>query len=457
MLARRPFALLLMFTLVILAACQRQPDTALLTPLALPTPTDTPTPPPTVTPPPTAQPTRTPFPSPTPSCGQNVVNAVAAINAACAGTAVGEVCLAAGRVNAALPPGASAPPFVAPGDRLPLTLVQRVDASAYDPASGAWSAALLRVLTGPDDTPPPDGVTVLLYGDAAVINADSGATSFRTMQVRSAPDEPSCDSAPVPGALLQTAAGQTAELTINGLVMQFSGTLMVRALQGGGMTIAVLQGQAQTPHPDGSPLLAEAGLEIYIPLAGADGLTAEGALTLSPLTSAALTFLPLAALPRQVAAAPPALPTRAATPILPTRPPLVTDTPTPAVPFAGTPPGGVYLTYRGRRIALGTLVSGTLPAGGSEWWTFEPVGVAPNTFDYFEVTALGNWDPVITIESATWGPYEVDYNASEGPVEAYYGSLAGSGGDWRIIIRDVGGGGGPYTLYYDRRCLGSCE
>ncbi len=444
-----PRIALLSLSLFLLAlfGCSRQPDNILLTPLALPTPTPVP---PTETPLP-LPPTWTPSPTPQLACGQVVGNAARAAASRCQGMALGEACLASPR--AALVPlaGAAVPGFAAPGDRAPLAAVSRVGTFPFDPAAAAWGLALLRV---PAD-PPGQSVTVALFGEALVSDAGDGSAPFHSMRVQTG-GPPACDSAPLPGVLLQNATGQPASLTVNGLAVQFVGTLLVRAQGGGEMRLAVLQGQAETTADDGAPLRAPAGTELRAPLAGADGYQVAAPLRLEPL-SAPTAFLPLPALPQAVAIGPPLQATRPGPSVdivaLPS--PTVEPSPTPYAPFYGTPPSGAYLFFRGRRIEEGNTVTGVVPQGGQEVWVFEPQGVGPDSYDFFEVTALSDWDPVLTIESATWGVYEEDFNASDGPIEAFAAPLAGSGGNWRIIIRDALGGGGGYTLRYD--CQGPCS
>ncbi len=194
-----------------------------------------------------------------------------------------------------------------------------------------------------------------------------------------------------------------------------------------------------------------------MPLGGPDGFIPAGSLEIRPLDSGQTGFLPMVALPRLVGIGPAVLPTQ----VPATRDPALfpaTETPTPTVtpvePFSGTPPAGIQ-TYQGKRITPGSLVSGQVPEGGSDRWVFEPVGYGPESYDSFEVTAFGSWDPVVTIESATWGVYQADVNASEGQIEAFSAPLAGSGGDWRIVIRDTEGRAGTYTLRYI--CQGPCQ
>jgi hypothetical protein len=320
---------------------------------------------------------------------------------------------------------------------------------------------VLKVQADPPGVAPGQWVTAVMVGDVTVADTGRGTAAFQAMIVRTGDEDVQCGGAPLPSVLLQNTTGQDAELTVNGLDVRFTGTVLVRAQAGGQMRLVVLNGQAQGSIPDGSPLTAPGGGEIHASLGGTDGFEAQEPLALEPFDSGQLAYLPLVALPQAVAIGPAiqrtAVSQAGETPgggwggisLGPTD----TPTPTPAVPFQGTPPNGIR-TYTGRRITPGQTVTGSVPPNGSDRWVFEPVGVGPDSFDYFEVQALGGWDPVLTIESATWGVYEGDYDSSPGDVEVYAASLAGSGGDWRIVIRDSQGGGGGYILRYV--CQGPC-
>ena len=444
----------LILLLVLLVGCAPTPDAALLTPLALPTVTPSATSLPTETPA-AFPPTWTPSPSPAPTCGQIVSGAAEAAPDLCGGMALGEACFAAPRAGLSVRPGAAIPAFAAPGDRAPLALAARLDTLAFDPPTNTWGLAALRVQAGS----PGQSVYVVMYGEATIFDTGDGLAPFQHMAVHTGFADPQCASAPLPGVLIQSEGGTPADLVINGLPLRFSGTLLVRAQGQGNMTITVLAGQAESITLDGTPFTAPAGTAIHSPLGGDSGFVALGPVTLEPMETAEMAFLPLVALPLPVGIGPAVFATESGPSgdiiaLPPTETPIPSDTP--AAPFYGTPPGGVYLTFSGKRITAGSTVTGVVPEGGRDRWVFTPVGVGPDSFDYFEVTALGTgWDPVLTIESATWGVYEADYNPSDSNIEVYSASLAGSGGDWRITIRDANGGGGGYTLRYV--CRGACD
>ncbi len=426
-------------------------------------PTATPVPP---TPTPHAlPPTWTPSPPPPPSCDQVIARAAAAAAPTCQEAGIGEACLVAVRAGASARADNVAVDFVAPGDRAPLTLVGSVYTLAYDPAGHSWGLATIRVPADPPGVAPGQWVTAVMYGDATITDTGAGTAPFQDMIVRTGYEDSQCARAPLPAVIFQNSTGQEAGLTINGLAARFTGTVLVRAQANGQMHLVVLSGQAQVTAPDGSSLTAPAGAEVHTPLGGGTGFAAVGPLALVPLNNAQIAYLPLAALPQTVAIGPPlqptAIPRTAAAPTGPAAggqvqlPGVPTEepSPTPAVPFQGTPPDGIR-TYSGKRITPGQTVTGSIPADGRDAWVFEPVGLAPDSYDSFEVQALGGWDPVLTIESATWGVYAADYDGSPGEVEVYTASLAGSGGDWRIVIRDAQGRPGGYILRYT--CFGPC-
>jgi hypothetical protein len=319
--------------------------------------------------------------------------------------------------------------------------------------------SLMRLQADGPGTVPGQVVTAVLFGEVIVMDAGDGLTPYQSMLIHTGFGSPECSELPVPGVLLQSMTGEYAGVTLNGLPLRFNGTVLVRAQGEGLMRVSTLQGLLQTATFSGELLDAPAGTAIQTPLGGADGFHATGPVELGPLNAAEVTFVPLASLPRAVAVGPSVRATYQPVPtvdlssitLAPRR--TATPTSTPYAPFSGEPPNGI-LTYEGKRIVNGSQVSGTVPEGGQDSWVFEPSGYGPASFDYFDVTALGGWDPVLTIESASWGVYEELYNLSNSEAEEYFGSLAGSGGDWRIIIRDYLGRGGAYTLTY--QCQGPC-
>ena len=444
--------LLILFGLIALLAAGCRPQAA---PAAIPTVAALPTPTPV---PPTATylpPTWTPAPSPTPACDRMISGAVQNTGTVCGGMAVGEVCLVAAQA-AVVPqdPGVRLA-FGTPGDRVSLSLLSRIETSAYDPASATWGLLRFQIAANAPGISADQTVTGLLFGQAIMLDGGDGGTPFQSLLLQTGFADSQCASAPRPGALFQSVGAQAADLKINGLTIRFDGTLVARAVGGQSLSVGVLAGSAQTTAADGTTLQALPGTALEAPLDPA-GMVQLAALEIHPLDTTLTGFLPLTALPRPVAIGPAVLPTQ----VLPTQPaltlqPTITRQPseTPPVPFAGTPPNGVQ-AYDGQRIVPGQTVTGSIRAGGSEAWVFSPVGTGPDFYDAFEVTAFGGWDPVLTIESATWGVYVQDYDASVGDVEAYTASLAGSGGDWRIVIRGKDDAGGGYTLRYI--CQGPC-
>lgn len=440
--------------LLLLAGCGREQVTV---PAVLELPSPTPVPP-------TATlflpPTWTPSPTLPPTCDVVIRQAAAAAVSTCLGAGIGEACLAAGPVRVD-PASDQAPPvFAAPGDRMALGAARGLTTNTYDPSALSYSIAVLKIQADPPPIAPGQWITAVQYGDVTVSDTLQGRTPFQQLTVRTGFEDPACPQAPLPAVLFHNATGQDAELTINGLIVRFFGTMLVRAQANGQMHLVMLNGHAAAQlDPAVAPFNVPGGGELHTPLGGDLGLTAQGPLTLHPLNTLQIAFVPLTVLPEPVAVGPPlqlsqvsaanATPDATEVSLGPTEEP----TATPAAPFQGTPENPNQ-TYSGQRITPGQTVVGTVPAGGRDRWVFVPVGLGPDSFDSFEVVAIGSWDPVITIESATWGVYEADFDTSPGTVEVYTASLAGNDGDWRIVIRDSQGGGGGYQLRYT--CQGPC-
>ncbi len=448
MVTRSSLLTLSMFLLLLALGCTGQgevPTVASLPTVTPVLPTETPTGLPA---------TWTPSPTAAVACDLLFTHTAQSAQPACRNMATGEACFVADRAGLALRPVTGVPSFATPGDRVLLTLFNRIDTAAYDPANNTWGMALLEI-TG---ATPEQAVTLLPFGQTTIIDADNGTGAFQSMYIITDPNPPQCSRAPLPGVLLQSHGSEPAEIRINAATVKFTDTLLVRGQAQDTMHITVLNGSAQISTEDGGQD-APAGTTVHSPLGGPTSFDVIGPFSMAPLNTTQTTHLPLAALPRAVAVSPPALATSDSPgggdiiSLPPTRTPEPTETP--LVPYSGTPPNGMYMTYGGKRIVPnGAIINSIVPEGGSDVWVFEPVGLPPEMYDSFEIITFGDWNPVLTIESATWGPYIVDYDQRSDNRERFLGSLAGSGGDWRIVIRDAYGGGGAYTISYD--CRGSC-
>ncbi|GAB4575257.1 MAG: hypothetical protein Kow0077_25850 [Anaerolineae bacterium] len=450
----------LLLVLALLAGCATGGPAAIPTVAVLPSAT----PIPTATATSTSRrvpPTWTPHPATPQTCTGLIATTAQQAQTLCGDTAAWEACFVAPRITPGLRDPNAAPVFSAPGQRLPTSLLTHLTTAPYDASAGTWGMALLRTAERPDAAPF-EATTLVLYGDATVYDAGSAAGPFRSIYVLTGFADPWCEGGPLPGVLVQSGIGLPDTLVINTVEVRFQGTLLVRAPAQTWMDIAVLNGQAEITLPDGGITL-QAGSEFFTLLGGANGFEPVGAPEIRPLSAENRQALPLAALPRAVAVNPPPQPTRdllnnppTATPTV-LLSPTVTRTPTitPYAPFPDrTPPGGVYLTFEGKRIEVGDRINSVVPPGGSDSWVFTPRGQGPNAFDSFEVQAVGNWDPILIIESATFGVFEPEYDSAAGPLEVYRAPLGSSGGDWKITIRDADGGGGAYSIRY--RCLGPC-
>ncbi|MBN2470525.1 MAG: hypothetical protein JXN59_07365 [Anaerolineae bacterium] len=446
----------------LLAGCTTEPAAVLVIPSAAALPSVTPAPPtepPTITSPP---PTQTPEPIAALSCSERITQATGLALQLCGNTRTDEACLISPGITLGQRAPDSAPALTTPGSRAALVTLARIATGPFDAAAGTWGMALLRTAAQPDAAPF-EATTMLLYGDTTVFDAGSVEGPFRSIAVLTGGTDPWCGGGPLPGLLLQNGIGLADTLTINTVQVRFSGTVLVRVPTQAWMEIAVLDGQAEIITPDGGIALL-GGMQYFTLLGGDSGFEPVGRPQIQPLSSTNRTALPLAALPRLPSISAPALPTvdtlnQTITPsptynIPPTLTPTLTVTP--LQPFAGqNPPGGVYLTFEGKRIEAGDRLNSMVPAGGSDRWVFTPRGYGPLSADSFEVQAVGDWNPMLSVESATFGVYESLVDRAEGPLEIYRASLAGSGGDWRITIRDATGGGGAYTISY--RCLGPCQ
>ena len=274
----------LLLVAVLMAACRPEPEALVLMPTValFPTRTATPTPPP---PTPTNRPTATPTPvlSATPTltiaptlttaptatigttpfpvfCEETLTQAVQRAVDACDGTLPGLVCMGT-RDTAVSLSLAEQNPRTRSGDTFPTDIVTQIDAAPLDALNGIYGVGLAR-LDASQLGPLPIGqdISLLLFGGGTLQNQILSRTEQLDVQVATPVNRQTEFDPPMTRFLVETGVPNTrcdfvptgllvqspgpAQLSINTLDLDMSGTLLVQAQAGGEMRLIVLAGNA---------------------------------------------------------------------------------------------------------------------------------------------------------------------------------------------------------------------
>lgn len=244
--------------------------TATNTPVVLPS--QPPTAIPTAVLPPTAIPTAILPPTVTDApvaCDAVITQAIEQVDDICAGTGRNEACYGHDRVTAAFRAPASGP-FNAPGNRVALEALTRLETSPFDPVGNLWGIALLKVQADLPDTLPGQAITVIAYGNTTIEDA-GGAAPMQAVYITTGLGGPGCETVPESGVLIQNDAEAVASLTVNGVELAIGSTVLVQARPNEEMTLAVLEGQVDAIAL-GQRTVAAAGSQIRVRLGGVNRL-----------------------------------------------------------------------------------------------------------------------------------------------------------------------------------------
>ncbi len=182
-------------------------------------------------------------------CPALVEHALKAVDAACADTGRNQACYGNIQLDALVRPDTPNIQFQQPGDRLDLAAINALHLSPLNESTNQWGVALLKVQADLPDTLPGQNVTMLLFGDVQLTEAQADDSPLNPMQAfyfQSGPTDTHCLEAPN-GLLLQSPpGGPVTTLNINGAMVSFGSTVFVQAPAGSSqMTVSTLAGMAQ--------------------------------------------------------------------------------------------------------------------------------------------------------------------------------------------------------------------
>ncbi|MBN1964903.1 MAG: hypothetical protein JW910_09665 [Anaerolineae bacterium] len=236
------------------------------------------------------------------SCPEIVAQALEAADQLCDATGRNEACYGHLALEAVPGAGVTDFKFTASGDIVSLADLQSLTLSPMDTTAGTWGVAVFRLQANLPDTLPGQNVTMLAFGDVALVNASDPSLGDNPMQVfyfSTGFGDPPCAEAPANGILVQTPQGsEQVSLVINDATIHLSSTAFLQAHAGDMMTIDLLEGSGSVTTADVMESFV-GGERISVPLD--NNLSAVGTpLPAAPLDPAALTALPLHLLPEPV-------------------------------------------------------------------------------------------------------------------------------------------------------------
>jgi hypothetical protein len=220
------------------------------------------------------------------SCTPVITEAVTKSTDICSGMDRNTVCYGNNLVESIQRTADSTTPFEAPGDKIPLTELQSLDLSGYDPETSDWGIAILTVQANLPDTLPGQGVTLILFGDSTVEDnsanviaaEDQTFSPMQAIRLTSGIGKTDCAAAPN-GLLVQTPKGAASvQFNINGISVELGSTAFIRLheTEDGDpfLDFELLEGHTTMQVEEGEPVTLEGGFGVDVPV-DEEGMAAD--------------------------------------------------------------------------------------------------------------------------------------------------------------------------------------
>jgi LysM repeat protein len=159
--------------------------------------------------------------------------------------------------------------FAQVGDIADLTVIERIETSAYDEAENIWGIALLKAQVNLPRALPGQNVTFVLYGD---VTLEAASPIMRAFTVQTRVGGAACAEVPTSALLIQTPDNRRVRMEINGAELVLGSTAHVTSIANDEMIIGLLEGTGILNVEDEQRILVP-GSEVWMPLGGDDGLT----------------------------------------------------------------------------------------------------------------------------------------------------------------------------------------
>jgi hypothetical protein len=168
------------------------------------------------------------------ACSTIVQRALTSLNLACASMERNSVCYGHNHVNATFTEPQARNSFTQPGDRAGIATLQTVQTSPFDPATGQWGLALMKLQVDAPQVLPGQALTFLLMGDVK-LESDAAerptqVVSMRVLRLQTGVDALQCEAVPTSSLVVQGPEGAVTNFEINGAAFEIGSTVVFRTV-----------------------------------------------------------------------------------------------------------------------------------------------------------------------------------------------------------------------------------
>lgn len=159
------------------------------------------------------------------SCSAEASQALSQVGVNCASLGDNAACYGHNGVVASF---AEPVQFNAPGNIAPLPPLQSIQTLPYNPASGEWGIAVMRLQANLPGALPGQTTTLLLMGDLQVDAAASEGAPMQAFNLRVGVGQPQCQGLPPSSITINGPQRASLDLTVNGASMRLGSSVTIR-------------------------------------------------------------------------------------------------------------------------------------------------------------------------------------------------------------------------------------
>jgi hypothetical protein len=200
------------------------------------------------------------------TCQTILTRAMNTLQSACDGTRRNQICYGNYRISAVLNAGSQVQ-FSSIGDIVRLSDIRALTTSPLDEDKGIWGLSLMKLQANLPDTLPGQNVTFIVFGDTHVDNLTGDMRSF---YFTSGLGMTSCKELPKDSIIVKSPNHTKVTFEANGTQITIASTILLRAVKGQRMTVALVEGQAEVTNMQGSQTL-KPGEQTTVQLGGSSG------------------------------------------------------------------------------------------------------------------------------------------------------------------------------------------
>ena len=176
------------------------------------------------------------------SCSAEATQALDQVGANCAGLSDNAACYGHNGVVAAFTEPVQ---FSAPGNIAPLPPLQTIQTLPYNPSTGEWGIAVLRLQANLPGTLPGQTTTLLLMGDMQVAAVENTVAPMQAFNLRVGVGQAQCQGLPPSSITINGPQRASLDLTVNGASMRLGSSVTIRETPDGRLRFIVTAGRLQ--------------------------------------------------------------------------------------------------------------------------------------------------------------------------------------------------------------------